>query len=421
METRPEPDELTIWGWRLLAFGNETVVDANLSLRLHEDGGLSGFTGCRAFHGAYQVLGEQFQVSGLETEGAACTDPVEEDLEHRYLEALKDVERFWLGEDLVLTTAQGPDLDFMREWVTATPPPGWESYTQAEYGYRFHYPAGWRVEAPADDPHHLRLIKGSLALTIGFRRLEENVSILRSGMPAGDVEKQGGITFLGGGISREVLVYKGKVKAVLYNLAREMEQPNGLVFSISLDDMAQDSYEAIDIPPAAQLQIDWVVRTFQLLPQAETTPAYPTPTPWPVADPLQIELTPYAQIGRGTVEGIEWLADGRTLAVGTSLGVRLIDAKSGLERAFVATERGVWKMKISPDGRTLAATQLGGGDYITPPSLWDVHSGELLAELPDETGWDNVGMGGMAFSPDGALLGTSGVDGVLRLWQVEIP
>jgi heat shock protein HslJ len=130
VETIPEPDALTIWGWRLLTLGDENVVDANLSLRLHEDRGLSGFTGCRSFHGAYQVLGEQFQVFDLETDGAECTDPAQKDLERRYLKALDLVERFWLGEDLMLTTVQNTQLDFMWEWVTATPPPGWESYTR---------------------------------------------------------------------------------------------------------------------------------------------------------------------------------------------------------------------------------------------------------------------------------------------------
>lgn len=151
----PESDALTIWGWRLLLLGDDNVVDAGLSLRLHEDGGLSGYSGCRAFNGDYQVRGEQFQISGLEAGGEPCIDPAQEELERRYLEALSQVERFWLGEDLVLTTNQDIELDFMREWVTAAPPPGWESYTQAGNGFLFHYPEGWRVEELPDDPHPL--------------------------------------------------------------------------------------------------------------------------------------------------------------------------------------------------------------------------------------------------------------------------
>ena len=402
----PEPDILTIWGWRLLTFGHENLLSANLSLRLHEDGSLSGSTGCRPFHGAYQVSGEQFQLSGLETEGAPCTDPAQQDLERRYLEAMRQVQSFWLGEDLILTTPQDVKLNFMRELITADPPPGWESYIQAAYGFRFHYPTGWRVEALPDDPHRLRLVKGTLALTVGFRWLEEKVTITPSGMPAGDLQAQGGIDFLGSLISREALVSQGRVKAVLYNKGREIEKFNGLVLTASLEDQAQTPYEEIDISPAAQLQVDWALHTFQFLPQVEATPSYPTPTPWPVADPLQISLEPYAQVGQGTVQAVEWLADDRTLAVATSLGVRLFDVETGQETAFVATDRAVWSMKVSPDGRTLAAILLGGGDYVYPPGLWDVQTGELLAELPDESGWDSIGMSGMAFSPDGALLGT---------------
>jgi WD40 repeat protein len=309
----------------------------------------------------------------------------------------------------------------MWEPVKTTPPPGWETFILADYGFQFHYPAGWQVEALPDD-HHLRLLKGSLALTVGFRRLEEDVSIMRTGVPAGDLDEWGGIEFLGGGVSRDLLVYQGKTKAVLYNMGREMEQSNGLVFTLSLDDQAQEPYAAVDIPVGAQLQVDWVVRTFQWLPQTEPTPAYPTPTPWPVAGPLQVRLAPYAQIGRGAVGAIEWLEEGRTLAVGTSLGVRLIDMESGQEKTFIQTDRAVWRMKASPDGRTLAITLLGGGDTITPPSLWDLQTGELLAELPTdlsvETGLDSIAMGGMAFSPDGEMLGTLDME-AMRVWAAR--
>jgi heat shock protein HslJ len=56
----PEPDSLTIWGWQLHLLGSENVVSAGLSLRLHEDGGLTGFTGCRPFQGVYRVADEGF-------------------------------------------------------------------------------------------------------------------------------------------------------------------------------------------------------------------------------------------------------------------------------------------------------------------------------------------------------------------------
>jgi heat shock protein HslJ len=150
--TLPEPNEFTVWGWKVLLLGDENVVAEDLTLRLHEDGTLSGFTGCRAFNGVYRVEGEGFLVFHLETDGEACADPAKEDLESRYLEALGQVERFWLGEDLVLRTGPGLELDFMREPVQAEPPPGWNTYTQETYGFQVHYPAGWRVEALPEDP-----------------------------------------------------------------------------------------------------------------------------------------------------------------------------------------------------------------------------------------------------------------------------
>jgi hypothetical protein len=74
-DTIPEPNALTVWGWKLHLLGSENVVDTDPSLRLHEDGRLSGFTGCDNYHGMYQVAGEGFQVFDLETDGTECADP----------------------------------------------------------------------------------------------------------------------------------------------------------------------------------------------------------------------------------------------------------------------------------------------------------------------------------------------------------
>jgi WD40 repeat protein len=66
---------------------------------------------------------------------------------------------------------------------------------------------------------------------------------------------------------------------------------------------------------------------------------------------------------------------------------------------------------VHPDGRLLA---MGLGRDI---QLWDVAARQVVLSLK---GNQNQ-LYRLAFSPDGRFLATSGMDGVLRLWQVEIP
>lgn len=86
---------------------------------------------------------------------------------------------------------------------------------------------------------------------------------MRTGVGSGDVISMGTANFLGNKISRDVLVYDGKVKAVLYNMATEI-QAGDLIFTLSLDDFSQD-YESVDISPGIQDEIDQVVGSFELL------------------------------------------------------------------------------------------------------------------------------------------------------------
>ena len=99
-------------------------------------------------------------------------------------------------------------------------------------------------------------------LTVGVRRPDEGVPIQRTGVGAGDVETRGSTRFLGREVAREVLVYEGKVKTVLYNNAVEIDV-DGLVFTLSLDSVGPD-YDAVDIPPEVQTIADKIVGSFLL-------------------------------------------------------------------------------------------------------------------------------------------------------------
>ncbi len=76
---------------------------------------------------------------------------------------------------------------------------------------------------------------------------------------------------------------------------------------------------------------------------------------------------------------------------------------------------------ISPDGRLAATVSIEGS-----ARLWDAHTGELIEVLGKETGvdgddvginWTNQDMNA-AFSPDGSLLATASLDGLVRIWNV---
>jgi WD40 repeat protein len=111
-----------------------------------------------------------------------------------------------------------------------------------------------------------------------------------------------------------------------------------------------------------------------------------------------------AEIGTGRIIDTAWSADGRWVAVATGAGVHVYDGLTGAKTAYVPTDKIIFRMALSPDGRTLALVMEGGGDYVHPVSFWDVASGEKLAEVVDETYERSTGVFGLDFSPDGKRL-----------------
>jgi len=67
---------------------------------------------------------------------------------------------------------------------------------------------------------------------------------------------------LGRELAREVLIYEGRVKAVLYNNACEIDV-DGLIFTLSLDDRSLD-YDAAQIESEMQNIVDEIVGSFLL-------------------------------------------------------------------------------------------------------------------------------------------------------------
>jgi inhibitor of cysteine peptidase len=119
---------------------------------------------------------------------------------------------------------------------------GWLEYKDAEHGFSFHYPPEWTVamdeRAQTTSYQHLLWLKPPqyplVQMSIGFKRVGEDIGIQRTGLGAGDIVRRGTVLFLGGPVNREVLVAEGKDMSVLYNGGSEIQRGD-LVFTINLD------------------------------------------------------------------------------------------------------------------------------------------------------------------------------------------
>lgn len=106
--------------------------------------------------------------------------------------------------------------------------------------------------------------------------------------------------------------------------------------------------------------------------------------------------------------------DGKTLASGDSLDtyVRLWDVETGKPRRFWKSGVGyVSALAWSPDGKRLA-TSASSNSIL---HVVDVQTGKSVGELHNP----KHGIRGAAYHPDGKTLATAGVEGVVRLWDME--
>lgn len=141
---------------------------------------------------------------------------------------------------------------------------GWTTYTNDAYGFSFQYPLTFGIPhwELSEDDHVVKLCKGTACLVIGYLGQGEDI-ILRSGMPAGTLVERGTVDTLGQTVTRSVLVYEGKDKAVLYG-AKDKIQAGGLRFMIALDEFGQINYEDVELSAELQIEVDVIVASLEL-------------------------------------------------------------------------------------------------------------------------------------------------------------
>ena len=113
------------------------------------------------------------------------------------------------------------------------------------------------------------------------------------------------------------------------------------------------------------------------------------------------------------INALAFSPDAQTLAsAGREATVQLWDVEtSNLLKTFTGNGREFKTVVFSPDGQHLA-----GGGWLSAIHLWDIETGRLLNTFPEKYGTEVL-----TFSPDGQLLASGGgiQDPTIRLWDVR--
>lgn len=142
---------------------------------------------------------------------------------------------------------------------------------------------------------------------------------------------------------------------------------------------------------------------------------------WEWEDNSLQRISSPATEGSGTVWGVAFSPDGRTLAAGTDEGfIYLWDVSNPGSPAARAepidTLSGIYALDFSSDGNLLASA---GFDHTI--SLWDISNRGSAIRIDTGAMSHEGSIFSLEFSKDGNMLASAGEDKVVRLWDISIP
>lgn len=119
-----------------------------------------------------------------------------------------------------------------------------------------------------------------------------------------------------------------------------------------------------------------------------------------------------ARFGKGYIRGMTYSPDGTQMAVSTSIGVWIYDARTGEELNLLTGQHGepYVSAAYSSDGKTIAT---GGVDGTV--QLWNTRTGEIIKtfKCPEEY------IGYIKYSPDGQTIAIKGAENTIELWNAR--
>ena len=123
------------------------------------------------------------------------------------------------------------------------------------------------------------------------------------------------------------------------------------------------------------------------------------------------------RLGKGSINEIAYSPDSTRLAVASSIGIWMYDAKTGEALDLLATNTWVESVSFSPDGQILAT-----GNWDSNVRLWHATTGELLQTIPGHPSLLNfysAPRNNVVFSPNGNTLAVGSRDNTVFLWNVN--
>jgi hypothetical protein len=228
----------------------------------------------------------------------------------------------------------------------------WYEYRNEEYGFAFLFPPDWEL---IEGPYYICLNykpRREVKFIIGFKWFDDNTqSIVRSGVAAGQLVTTGTVNVLGQEVDRNVLVYEGKDKAILYANAYYIRaDDHDLQLTMSIDDFRID-YDAAELTPELMATADAIAESFSLIDRLYINDAYGfsflLPPDWRIVDAfpnfLRLSYRPDRAAETVLTVGFKWEEEDEVTIVRSGTGAldELIEGE--IEFMGQTISRNIWR------------------------------------------------------------------------------